>query len=124
MRKILMTLLVTAFMLAPVSGMAKGPGDKGALTGGFSGPMSGVQAETVAKALELPDDAPVMLTGNIVSQIAGKKKKFLFKDATGEIRVEIDRKAFGGLDITPQDTVQIIGKMDKDFGENPEIEVK
>ena len=73
MRKFLMTLLLATFVLAPVSGIvAKDHGDKGPQAGGFAGPMSGVQAETVAKALELPDDAPVMLTGNIFSQIAGK----------------------------------------------------
>ena len=92
--------------------------------GGFSGPVSGVQADTVAKALTLGDDAPVVLTGKIVSQVAGKKDKFIFKDATGEVRMEIDRKVFAGQSVTPEDTVRIVGKVDKDLGKDVKIEAK
>ena len=123
--KYLRTLAILAALAAPVAfalPAQAGPMDKAA--GGFSGPVSGAMADTVAKALTLGDDAPVVLTGNIVSQVAGKKDKFIFKDATGEVRMEIDRKVFAGQSVTPQDTVRIIGKVDKDLGKDVKIEAK
>ena len=127
--KYLRTLAILAALAAPLAfalpaqAAFDGPGAKAA-AGGFSGPVSGVQADTVAKALTLGDDAPVVLTGKIVSQEAGKKDKFLFRDATGEVRMEIDRKVFAGQSITPEDTVRIMGKVDKDLGKDVEIDAK
>ena len=127
--KYLRTLAILATLAAPVAfalpaqAAFDGPGAKAA-AGGFSGPVSGVQADTVAKAVTLGDDAPVVLTGNIVSQVAGSKDKFIFKDATGEVRMEIDRKVFAGQSVTPEDTVRIVGKVDKDLGKELEIEAK
>ena len=127
--KILRSLAILAALAAPVAlalpaqAAFEGPGAKAAASG-FSGPVSGAQADTVAKAVTLGDDAPVVLTGNIVSQVAGKKDKFIFKDATGEVRMEIDRKVFAGQSVTPQDTVRIVGKVDKDLGKEVEIEAK
>lgn len=126
--KYLRTLALLAALAAPVAlalpaqAAFEGPGAKAA--GGFDGPVSGAMADTVAKAVTLGDDSPVVLTGNIVSQVAGSKDKFLFKDATGEVRVEIDRKVFAGRTVTPKDTVRIMGKVDKDFGKDVKIDVK
>lgn len=92
--------------------------------GSYSGPISGAMADTVAKARELPDDSPVVLTGNIVSQIAGHKNRYVFKDASGEIPVKIGEKAFWGQNVTPGDTVRISGKVDKDWGKELKIKVK
>lgn len=125
--KYLRTFAILAALAAPVAfalPAQAGPKDKAPVTGGFSGPVSGAQADTVAKALTLGDDAPVVLTGNIVSQVAGKKDKFIFKDATGEVRMEIDRKVFAGQSVTPENTVRIIGKVDKDLGKDVKIEAK
>lgn len=128
--KYLRSLALLAALAAPVAlalpaqAAFDGPGAKTAATGGFEGPVSGVMADTVAKAVTLGDDSPVVLTGNIVSQVAGSKDKFTFKDATGEVRVEIDRKVFAGRTVTPKDTVRIMGKVDKDFGKNVKIDAK
>lgn len=125
--KYLRTFAILAALAAPVAfalPAQAGPMDKAPKAGGFSGPVSGAQADTVAKALTLGDDAPVVLTGNIVSQVAGKKDKFIFKDATGEVRMEIDRKVFAGQSVTPENTVRIIGKVDKDLGKDVKIEAK
>lgn len=128
--KYLRTLALLAALAAPVAlalpaqAAFEGPGAKAAATGGFEGPVSGAMADTVAKAVTLGDDSPVVLTGNIVSQVAGSKDKFTFKDATGEVRVEIDRKVFAGRTVTPKDTVRIIGKVDKDFGKDVKIDAK
>lgn len=126
MRNIFVTVIMAGLLACALPAYAAfdGPRAKSQLSGGFAGPVSGAQADTVIKAMELPDGAPVVLTGNIVSQIAGKKDKFVFRDGTGEIRMEIDKKDFRGQTITPQDTVRVIGKVDKDFGKEMEIEAK
>lgn len=117
----LLSLALVAFLAMPCYAAFSGA-EQGA-PGGFSGPISGANVETVAAAKKLPDDARVILVGNIISKLAGSKNKYMFRDGTGEIVVEIKRKVFRGQDITPQDKVRIAGKMDKDFFE-PEIEVE
>lgn len=120
---LLVVLAVPIALVLPAQAAFDGPGAKAA-AGGFSGPVSGAMADTVAKAVTLGDDSPVVLTGNIVSQVVGSKDKFIFKDATGEVRVEIDRKVFADRTVTPQNTIRITGKVDKDLGKDVEIDVK
>ena len=79
--------------------------------GGFQGP--GVQPSTVAQALEMRDDSAVVLNGQIEKSLGNEK--YLFKDATGSITVEIDNDDWRGLNVTPQDTVTIQGEIDKDL---------
>ena len=81
-------------------------------------------AATVEKAKTLADDAAVVLTGSIVSREAAQKDMYIFKDATGEIRVKIERKVFRGNTVTPENQIRITGKMDKDEGKDIEIDVK
>lgn len=88
----------------------------------FTGPGAGGASTTVQAIKSMRDDSHVVLTGHIVSRIGGEK--YVFKDSTGEITVEIDDKYFYGRDISPNDTVRIMGEVDKDFGRAPEIDVK
>ena len=120
----ILTFLLLACLAIPAQAAFRGSHADGQKNGGFSGPVSGAMAETVKDAKALPDDARVVLTGNIISQLAGSKDEYIFKDATGEIQVEISPKIFRGLDITPDDRVRISGKIDKDMGREPEIDVK
>ncbi len=71
------------------------------------------RVSTVAEALKMRDDAPVVLEGNIQKQIT--KDKYAFTDKTGEITVEIDREDWRGVDVTPQDKVRLTGELDKDW---------
>lgn len=87
--------------------------------GGFSGPAEGLT--TVEQAKMLKDDAWVILRGNIEKQIS--PKHYMFKDQSGSIVVEIDAKRWEGQTITPQDQIEISGKMDKDR-KSIEVEVK
>lgn len=82
----------------------------------------GAEEMTVAQARNMPDDTYVILTGNLVSKVGDET--YIFRDRSGEIRVEIDDKYFRGLEIGPNDTVRITGEVDKDFGKNIEIDVK
>lgn len=81
-----------------------------------------VIVKTVADALNANDNTPVRLDGQIVKQIG--KKDFLFKDASGkEIQIEVNKKAWNGQTIAPQDNIQIIGKVDKEWNKT-EVDVK
>lgn len=128
--KLVLTAFLALFLAVPAYAAYTGPesgstGFKGPSVG-FKGPVSGSQAENVAEALKLSDNARVSLVGTITSKLAGSKNEYMFKDSTGEIAVEIDNKVFRalGVEVTPDMTVRISGKMDKDFAKNPEIEVK
>lgn len=112
----LLTLVLALFIAMPAYA-----GFSGGKSGGFSGPGQN-NGTTVQDAKKLRDDAPVTLTGNIVSRISGDK--YVFRDATGEITIDIDDEDFRGQDVTPNDTVRIMGDVDKEFGRGVEIDVK
>lgn len=87
--------------------------------GGFIGP-SGDKA-TVKEAKTYSDDTWVTLTGKIEKRIGGND--YIFRDGTDSVNVEISDKRWNGQTITPQDTVEIQGKVDKDWN-SVEIDVK
>ncbi len=115
-------LLAGMVFLAPSSfanqhgGGFTGPSVQG---GGFTGP--GPDAVTVMKAKQLADDTWITLTGHILRHEG--KDIYVFKDSSGEARIDIDDDAWGGIHISPQDKVVLVGKVDKDWG-GVEIEVK
>ena len=67
----------------------------------------------VADANTWKDDQYIILQGNIIKQVG--KDDFIFKDASGELQVEIDRKAWRGQDISPSDEVKLYGEVDKSW---------
>ncbi|OQV66879.1 hypothetical protein AK51_00925 [Serratia nematodiphila DZ0503SBS1] len=87
--------------------------------GGFSGPSAALT--TVDKVKSLSDDTWVMLQGNIEQRIGDDT--YTFRDATGTLTVEIDRKRWNGQTVTPKDKVQLEGKVDKDWS-SVEVDVK
>ena len=78
---------------------------------GIDGTNSGQgQAVTVNEARNLPRDSWVILTGNIVNTLPGQGgRNYTFRDSTGEITVEIDRKTWRGLSVGATDRVEISG---------------
>ena len=87
--------------------------------GGFK---SGAQSViTVKQALNAADNSMVTLVGNISQQI--DDDEFLFTDGTAQIKVEIKRRAWNGLDVGPNDKIRINGKLDNEAFEKAEIEV-
>lgn len=90
-------------------------------TGGFNGPTAGMQT-TVAQALKANDDTPVKITGSITQALGDED--YQFSDGTNTIVVEIDDRVWQGVDVTPNDTVTIIGSLDKDAWEDATIDVK
>ncbi|MCK3655293.1 hypothetical protein A4G19_05835 [Pasteurellaceae bacterium Macca] len=92
---------------------------KGHQGGGF---MNSTQAVSkVSEISSMKDDQFIVLQGNIVNQVG--KDDFLFRDASGEITVEIERKAWQGQEITPADTVKLYGEVDKSWNKT-EIDIK
>ena len=110
-------MLATGVTAAPAA-------DKGGFSqtapaaGGFSGP--GLAPVTAKEAATMRDDAHVVLRGNIVQHLG--KDKYLFKDESGTIRIEIDNDVWQGQTITPGDRVEIQGEVDKDWN-SVEVEV-
>ena len=87
--------------------------------GGFSGPSAALT--TVDKVKSMSDDTWVMLQGNIEQRVGDDT--YTFRDASGTLTVEIDKKRWNGQTITPKDKVQLEGKVDKDWS-NVEVDVK
>ena len=117
--KRLFALVLAATLAAPT--IAAGfQGPNSAQGGGFQGPTTGIEADTVAKAQKSWDDARVVIT----QRVAGSDDKYIFKDTTGEMIVEIDFELFAGRTVTPQNKVRLSGKVDKDFMESPKVDVK
>ncbi|APW86477.1 TPA: YgiW/YdeI family stress tolerance OB fold protein [Klebsiella variicola] len=116
--------LVSMPVLAAEQGGFTGPSSttqvsSTAQAGGFTGPSGAVT--TVANAKSLRDDTWVTLRGKITERISDDLYKF--QDASGVINVDIDHKRWNGVTVGPQDTVEIQGKVDKDWN-SVEIDVK
>lgn len=87
--------------------------------GGFSGP--GPEAVSAREALTLRDESPVILRGNILRHLG--KDKYMFQDASGLIRLEIEHDKWRGMNVAPEDKVEIRGSVDKDWN-SVEVEVE
>ena len=87
--------------------------------GGF---QSGTQsAISVKQALQAADNSMNTLEGNITQQI--DDDEFWFTDGTGQIRVEIERQVWNGLNVGPNDKIRIFGKLDNEVFDRAELEV-
>lgn len=121
MRRFLPALALVLGLSSPAFAAYDGPSSG---YGGFQGPTSSVGVTTVAKALKAWDESPVVLTGNIVERLAGSDDKYMFRDATGQVIVDIDHELFWGKTVTPANTVRIAGEVDKEMFEATKIDVK
>jgi uncharacterized protein (TIGR00156 family) len=83
-----------------------------AQTGGFTGPDNRTLV-TAIEVTKLPDDAEVRLTGYIVKNIGDEK--YEFRDDTGTIIVEIDDEDWKGMEVSPEDRVEITGEVDQEW---------
>ncbi|MCY4472491.1 MAG: NirD/YgiW/YdeI family stress tolerance protein [Kistimonas sp.] len=82
--------------------------DNGGNWGGFSGPH--ITLNSVKEVLETPassDGRAVQLTG-FVSEALGRRL-YTFHDETGSIAVQISRSDWGGLRISPETRVTLVG---------------
>lgn len=86
--------------------------------GGFTGPATVV---TVEHAKTLKDDTEVTLRGTIERHTGGEK--YVFRDASGTVDMEIDSDRWVGQTVSPQDQVEIFGEVEKKWNA-VEIDVK
>lgn len=68
------------------------------------------------------DDQRVTLTGHVVKKVGWEK--YLFRDASGEIRIEIDDDVMPAEPFDDKTRVEISGEIEKDFLQSVEIDVK
>ncbi len=80
----------------------------------YKGPYSSnfIKAD-VATALKASDNTQMVLEGYIISHV--RKDKYLFKDNTGTIIVELDKEDFFGVDVDENTHVRLCGEVDKGF---------
>ena len=79
------------------------------------------QPITINEAKTLPHGSWVILTGNIINSL--EKEYYTFRDSTGEIIIEIERKVWRGLSVGVSDRVEIHGELEIKKGQYS-IEVK
>ncbi|MCL2008153.1 MAG: NirD/YgiW/YdeI family stress tolerance protein [Treponema sp.] len=70
---------------------------------------------TVNQATQLPHNSWVILNGNIINALPGGIN-FTFRDPSGDVTVEIDRRVWRGLNIAPSELVQIHGELNQNRG--------
>jgi uncharacterized protein (TIGR00156 family) len=81
----------------PVAAQFTGPGASGALV-------------TATEASAARAGTYVTLEGNIVAHL--REDYFTFRDASGEIRVEVDEDAFQNRPVSPETRVRLLGEVD------------
>ena len=77
----------------------------------FIGPSVSGQGMSVAQALDARAGTYVTLTGSIVSHL--REEYYLFRDKSGEIRIEVSGQVWGGRQVGPENTVRIMGECDR-----------
>ena len=110
--------LATLFALATTSAFADFNSNN-TQAGGFQ--QATPAAISVKQALQAADNSMITLVGNITQQI--DDDEFWFTDGTGQIRVEIERQVWNGLNIGPNDKIRIFGKLDNEMFDRAELEV-
>lgn len=120
-------MLVTSLLALSTAAFAKGGFHDGKHPQGGQGEYTqqgfvdeSAMVKSVSEALKASDKTPVLLVGTIVKQI--DNDEFIFKDSTGEIQIDVKKRAWNGQTITPQDTIEIRGKVDKEWSKT-EVDV-
>lgn len=120
MKTALYTLLAMFITLSSANAQLVGAPQQ---AGGFEGPRApSVAPMTVKQALDQRDDSIVVLTGKIVNSLGDEK--YTFRDDTGDVIIEIDDEDWGGIKVTPENTIEIVGEVDKEFMKPTKIDVK
>ena len=102
MKRILVTLFLSAFLATSASAQ-------------FVGPSSSKHLTTVEQARTARRGQDVSLEGYVVKHLRGSY--YIFRDATGEMRTEINRHLWRNRKVTSKTPVRLIGKVDRDVRE-------
>lgn len=66
---------------------------------------------TIIQALKMNDDSYVTIQGNITKRISDDK--YVFKDSTGTMTVEIDTEKWKGQFVNMKDKLELTGEIEK-----------
>ena len=72
-------------------------------------PRGSVMSVKAARAAEI--DTYVVVTGSIVAHL--REDYYTFRDATGDIRVEISDRVWSGRPVTPENKVSLVAEVDR-----------
>lgn len=86
----------------------------------YNGPGVASHASTAADAAKAKDDTPVELTGYLVQSLGDEK--YLFRDESGDVEVEIDNALWREMDVSSDTKVTLIGEVDDEW-QGIEIEI-
>ncbi len=114
---LLMVAALSAGVAASAYAQYQGPGSKAAKAAA-RGPLNSV-ADVLQRGR---DDQQVTLTGHVVKKVGWEK--YLFRDASGSIRIEIDDDVMPAEPFDDKTRVEISGEVEKDFLQSAEIDVK
>lgn len=78
----------------------------------YVGPKEG-RVVTVEEVKAMPDDAVATVEGYIVQQLRGED--YLFRDDTGELRVDIDDDLWLGREVGAETLVRLTGEVDVEY---------
>lgn len=86
----------------------------------YNGPGVASHVITAADAAKAKDDTPVKLTGYLVQSLGDEK--YLFRDQSGDVEVEIDNALWREIEVTSDTKVTLIGEVDDEW-QGIEIEI-
>lgn len=108
------TRLFSCALLACTAGLAHAQ---------YVGPGTVRAPSNLTELLQYPVDGQrITLRGYLLQQL--NQEKFLFSDGKSQIRVQIEAASFPQQAIDDKTEIEITGKVEKDFMETPEIDVK
>ena len=76
----------------------------------------------IQQAVALPDKSTVVVKGHILQ--ASGDEEYLFHDETGDVVIEIEDDEWRGINVTPDDLLEVMGELDKESPEKIKIDVK
>lgn len=97
---------------APYMGMQMGQ------RGGF---VANQSVTRVADAGKWEDDQMIVLEGNIIKRVG--RKDYVFKDGSGELEIEISRRAWHGDIFSADDRVRLVANVEKSWGKTEVLAV-
>lgn len=77
----------------------------------FTGSGASTAPSTVAAVKDARLGSDITLEGNIIER--QRDDYYTFRDATGDIRVEIERRVWRGREVGPEQKVRITGEIDR-----------
>lgn len=79
--------------------------------GQYAGPSEQGRPATVQQAMEAQVGTYVAVTGRIVSHL--REDYYLFRDDTGEIRIEVEDSVWRGRKVGPETVVRLVAERDR-----------